>query len=298
MNHLVISFLRRSVRLLGLTVFAAPLFFALTAKAEPAMWVIRDKDSTIYLIGTVHLLRHEMEWDKTKVAKTVTESSELWLEVANITDTAAISPIIAQYGMDLEHPLSTKLTAAQKEKLSQVAATYGVPMESLEMIKPWMAAMMFTLLPLQKAGFDQSAGVDLFLKTQAEKEGDKICGFETAEQQVRIFAELPDSEQISFLEETLRDAEKGTAQLEQLARAWLIGDTETIGNILVNDLKKESPSLYQKFVVQRNIAWSQKIAEILKRSGVQQIAVGAAHLTGPDSLQVQLARRGIKVERY
>jgi uncharacterized protein YbaP (TraB family) len=66
----------------------------------------------------------------------------------------------------------------------------------------------------------------------------------------------------------------------------------------VNDLKKESPSLYQKFVVQRNIAWSEKIAEILKRSGVQQIAVGAAHLAGPDSLQVQLARRGIKVERY
>jgi len=298
MNHLLISFWRRSVRLLGLTAFAAPLFFTPAAKAEPAMWVIRDKDSTIYLIGTVHLLRHEMEWDKTKVTKTVTESRELWLEVANITDTAAISPIVAQYGMDLEHPLSTKLTAAQKEKMSQVAATYGVPMESLEMFKPWMAAMMFTLLPLQKAGFDQNAGVDLFLKTQAEKEGDKICGLETAEQQVRIFAELPESEQISFLEETLRDAAKGTAQLEQLARAWLTGDTETIGNILVNDLKKESPSLYQKFVVQRNIAWSEKIAEILKRSGVQQIAVGAAHLAGPDSLQVQLARRGIKVERY
>jgi uncharacterized protein YbaP (TraB family) len=37
---------------------------------------------------------------------------------------------------------------------------------------------------------------------------------------------------------------------------------------------------------------------MLKGSGVQQIAVGAAHLAGPDSLQVQLAKRGIKVERY
>jgi uncharacterized protein len=68
--------------------------------------------------------------------------------------------------------------------------------------------------------------------------------------------------------------------------------------VLVNELKKGAPTLYQKLVVQRNIAWSEKIAEILKGSGVQQIAVGAAHLAGPDSVQVQLAKRGIKAERY
>jgi uncharacterized protein len=88
------------------------------------------------------------------------------------------------------------------------------------------------------------------------------------------------------------------AQLEKLAKAWIDGDNETIGNILVNEFKKEAPAVYEKFVVRRNIAWSEKIAEILKGSGVQQIAVGAAHLAGPDSLQVQLAKRGIRVERY
>ena len=88
------------------------------------------------------------------------------------------------------------------------------------------------------------------------------------------------------------------AQLEKLAKAWMDGDNETLGNILVNELKKEAPAIYEKFLVQRNIAWSEKIAGILKGSGVQQIAVGAAHLAGPDSLQVQLAKRGIKVERY
>ncbi len=51
-----------------------------------------------------------------------------------------------------------------------------------------------------------------------------------AEEQVRFFAELPESEQIAFLEETLGDAEKGMAQLEKLARAWIDGDNETIGN--------------------------------------------------------------------
>lgn len=262
------------------------------------MWVIRDKDSTIYLIGTLHLLRHEMEWNAARVKKTVTESTELWLEVANIDDQASIAPIVAQHGIDREKTLSTKLNTAQKEKLARVAATYSVPLASLEPMKPWMAAMMFAVLPLQKAGYDPNAGIDRFLKAQAEQEGDKIHGFETVEEQVRFFAEMPETEQIAFLEETLEDAEEGLAQLEKLAKAWIEGDNETIGHVLVNELKNESPAVYDKLLVKRNITWSKKIAEILKGSGVQQIAVGAAHLAGPDSLQVQLAKLGIKVERY
>ncbi len=297
MNHLNLSPWRRP-RLWLLGAVAAPIVLALPAQAEPAMWVIRDKDSTVYLIGTLHLLRHEMEWNAAKVKKTVTESSDLWLELANIDDQASIAPIITQHGIDREKTLSSKLNTAQKEKLTRVAATYSVPLASLEPMKPWMAAMMFAILPLQKAGYDPNAGVDRLLKAQAEKEGDKIHGFETAEEQVRFFAEMPEAEQIAFLEETLGDAEEGLAQLEKLATAWIAGDNETIGNILVNEFKNESPAVYEKLLVKRNIAWSRKIAEILQGSGVQQIAVGAAHLAGPDSLQVQLQKRGIKVERY
>jgi uncharacterized protein YbaP (TraB family) len=277
---------------------AFSIVLAFSAQAEPAMWVIRDKDSTIYLIGTLHLLRHEMEWSAAKVEKTVTESTELWLEAADIDNDASIAPIIAQYGLDREKTLSSKLNAKQKEKMARVAATYSVPLASLEPMQPWLAAVMFSVLPLQKAGYDPNRGVDRLLKAQANKEGDKVHGFETAQEQVRFFAELPEAEQIAFLEESLGDAEEGLAQLEKLAKAWVEGDNETLGQILVDELKKEAPVLYEKFLVQRNIAWSKKIVEILKGAGVQQIAVGAGHLAGPDSLQVQLQKRGIKVERY
>lgn len=297
MNYLITSPVR-CTRLWLFGAVAAPIFLALSAKAEPPMWVIRDKDSTIYLIGTVHLLRHEAEWNATKVTKTVTESSELWLEVANIDDQAATLPLITKYGMDPERTLSSKLNAGQKEKLTKVAATYGLPPEVLEQMRPWMAGLTFSVLPLMQAGFDPNAGVDHVLRAQAVKEGDKIYGFETAEQQIQFLAEMPEADQIAFLEEALTDAEKGVGQLEKLAKAWMDGDNEAIGTVLVNEFKKLAPAVYQKLLVQRNIAWSAKIAEILKGSGVQQVAVGAAHLAGPDSLQVQLAKRGIKAERY
>ena len=186
MNYPVTTSCWRCARRWLVGVLAAPIVLAVAAKAEPAMWVIRDKDSTIYLIGTVHALRDETVWDSAKVRKTMTESSELWLEVKDFDDEASITPLVVQYGIDLEKPLSTKLNAIQKGKLARVAAVYGVPLESLEPIKPWMAAVMFTVLPLQKAGYDQSAGIDGFLKAQAEKEGDKISVAENPLQPDRL----------------------------------------------------------------------------------------------------------------
>ncbi len=276
----------------------APVVFAVVARAEPAMWVIKDKDSTIYLIGTVHLLKHETAWNKAKVMKAVADSTELWLEISDIDNQATVTPLIQQYGFDKKKSLSTKLNFAQNSKLARVAAQYNTPLANLEPMKPWMVALTFAVLPLQKAGYDPNAGVDLLLKAQAEKKGEKIYGFETMEQQVQFFADLPETDQIAFLEATLDDAGEGLALLDKLANAWLNGDNKTIADLLVGELKAKEPAVYQKLLVERNIRWSEKIAEILNRSGIQLVAVGAAHVVGPDSVQAQLSKRGIKVESY
>src|SRR3954469_13455773 len=105
------------VRIMSRKTFSiAFAFFAATfiAKAEPAMWVIKDADSTIYLIGTMHLLRHDAEWNAEKVKKTVHESTELWLEVAEFDNEAALAPLMMKFGLDPEHPLSTRLNDEQK----------------------------------------------------------------------------------------------------------------------------------------------------------------------------------------
>jgi uncharacterized protein YbaP (TraB family) len=157
---------------------------------------------------------------------------------------------------------------------------------------------MFSVLPLQKAGYDPKAGVDLILAREAQKRGEKILGFETLEDQVRFLAELPEKDQIAFLDETLNDVAEGLAKVEKLALAWIDGDSATVANLLDTELKVKTPALYQELIVERNIRWADKIETLLRASGVQLIAVGAAHLVGPDSVQVQLARHGIKAQSY
>lgn len=262
------------------------------------MWVIRDADSTIYLIGTIHLLKHDSEWNAEKVKKTVHESTELWLEIADFDNETALAPLILKFGMDPQHPLSTKLNDEQRKKLEKAATTYNIPVATLEPTRPWLAAVVLAVGPIMKAGYDPKSGVERVLAAQATAEGDKIRGLETAEEQFGILAGLSEEEQIAFLEGTIEDLDKGVALLDQIAKAWIAGDTETIARLSIDEIKAKAPSVYEKLLVRRNVAWAEKIEQILQGSGVQQIAVGAAHLAGPDSLQAQLAKRGIKAERY
>lgn len=274
------------------------LAFTPAAQAEPAMWVIRDHDSTIYLIGTVHALRPEMLWKSEKVMKAIGDSTELWLELTDADNTALASSLMQKYGIDAAKPLSKKLSAEQRAKLAKIAEQYGIPRATLEPLKPWMAAVMLTAVQMQKAGYDPQAGVDELLKAQAEKEGDKVVGLETMEEQVKLFAGLSERDQASFLEETLDQAAEGAALLDRLAKAWSDGDVDSIAEVISGEMKKEAPAIYQKLIVDRNVRWAKQVQELLRGSGVQQIAVGAGHLVGPDSLQAQLGKRGIKVERF
>lgn len=273
-------------------------FAVFPAQAEPAMWVIRDNDSTIYLIGTLHLLKHDAEWNSEKVRKTVGESTELWLEVAEEANQAALQPLIATLGVDPAKPLSKKLNQAQRKKLEKLAVTYGIPAASLEPMQPWLAAIVIGIMPLVKAGYDPKAGIDRMLRQMAVAEGDQIRGFETGEAQLQMLADLPQAVQVAFLAETLNDVEEGVELVDKMAKAWIDGDTEAIARLGLVEMKQEAPAAYKKLLVDRNVAWSEKILEILKGSGVVQIAVGAAHLAGPDSLQAQLKKRGIKVESF
>ena len=123
----------------SLAIATASLLIAPLAKAEPAMWVIRDHDTTIYLVGTVHALRPEMLWKAEKIMKTVGESTELWLELADSDDAAAAAPLMQKYGTDPAKPLSKKLNFDQRAKLARATERYGLPAAALEPLRPLKA---------------------------------------------------------------------------------------------------------------------------------------------------------------
>ena len=265
--------------------------------AEPALWAIKDKDSTLYLFGTVHVLKPTTQWRSPRIAKAFQDADDVVMEIEQPEDPAVTRALMLKYGVDRAAPLSGKLKPATYAKLQAAAQGMGFPPQALEPMRPWLAALTVSLTPLLKAGYDPESGVEKLLTAQAKAAGKPISAFETMEQQVRFFADMTPAQETQLLDSTLDEIDEGPAKIDALVAAWAAGDQGELKRQMVDEMQAEYPDLYRLLLVDRNQDWAGQLKAKLAGSGVSFVAVGAGHLAGPDSLQAQLAKLGIKAER-
>jgi uncharacterized protein YbaP (TraB family) len=270
---------------------------AVSAEAAPALWAASDGDSTVYLFGTAHAVRPNSKWRTPELDSALASSTSLWLEVQTRGDRSAVAALVQKLGLDPATPLESRLPPALKAKLDAVLAQYGVPSARLAPMKPWLAGVTLSMLPLAKAGLDAKAGADVSLRASAAAEGDRIEGFDTPEEQVRTLADLPEGEQLAFLENVIDRAAGGAGLPNRIADAWESGDVAAIDSILNAEIKVKTPSLYRRLLVDRNRRYAERIEALLAGKEDQFVAVGIAHLAGGDSIRAFLERKGVKVRR-
>ena len=269
-------------------------------EATPAIWRVKGTKGTVYLFGSVHVMKPEVEWETGKVKSAFDGSDLLYLEIANVDDVAAAQPLLLQYGLDPSHPLSEKLSKEDLATLDAAIKQVGMPGESMvEPMRPWLVSMTLSVLPMVKAGYQPNTGIDMVLLAQAKKTNKQVKGFESMEQQVHLMADVPEAEQVTMLHKDLTELEKSTAQTNDLVAAWEKGDVEKIGAIDNQELAERFPAVYKRMVVDRNRRWADTLDGVLKDPGTKTVfvAVGAAHLAGPDSVIAMLEKNGWKVER-
>ena len=265
--------------------------------AGPALWVIRDADSTLYLFGTVHVLRPTTAWGSARVDAAFASADDIWFEISNPDDQAAIIPLIQQHGISPDRPLSSLLTVDELAALDAAASGAGLTAAQMDPFRPWLAGLTLSVAPLVKAGYDPRSGVELILKARADAAGKPVHGFETIDKQIGILAGMSEADQLAFLRSTLEAYDDATVELDQMVEAWATGDVATLERVAVDEIRAESPAVYQALLVQRNTDWAGQIQTLLAGSGTAFIAVGAAHLAGDDSVQEILADRGVAVTR-
>jgi len=289
------------VQALAQTVEVAPALAAARAvpQAEgkgPALWVVRDADSTLYLFGTVHVLRPTTAWGSPRVDAAFDSADQIWFEISNPDDQAAVVPLIQQYGLSPDRPLSSLLTAEEMTTLNNVAAGAGLPPGQIDVFRPWFAGLALSMAPLLKAGYDPQSGVELVLKARAGAAGKPIQGLETIDKQISILAGMSEADQLAFLRTLLESYDEASVELDRMVGAWAAGDVATLEAVAVTEMQSETPALYEALLVRRNTDWANQIQTMLAGSGTAFIAVGAAHLAGDDSVQEILEDRGIRVE--
>jgi uncharacterized protein YbaP (TraB family) len=262
----------------------------------PALWKIADRDTTIYLFGTIHTLPENTQWDVPPVARAIAQSDTLVLELL-MDHPEQAAALVGQLGVSPGlPPLSERVQPEKRATLQKLIAASGYPPGFFDSLENWAAAVILTDITFIQAGFSPDRGLENQLTAIYAQAHKPILGLETAAQQLGFLDALPEDAQRQLLQSTVEDPEQAKAELRGMLGAWLRGDVKSIATSFDKETR-ESPPLRQALLLKRNAAWSRWIADRLRKPGTVFIAVGAGHLAGSDSLQQMLKARGIKTQR-
>ncbi len=282
--------------------FVAALFLcaARPASAAPALWIVRGSAGTVYLFGTVHLLRDNTQWKSPEMEAAMAQSQDLYLEIADPANVAGMAKSLSVLALDRTHPLSTKISKADVAQLDRIAKRYDMGSElAFEQMQPWFVFLSLSVLPAVHSGYTSGNGVDLQIRQQFATAGKPILGLETADSQLHLFADLSQAEQVALLEGQLAAIAKpqtGDPQLDSLVDVWMTGDQEKFAAKMRLDKDTTNP-FYARLLTNRNKAWAALLAKRLQQPGTSFVSVGALHMLGPDGVPALLAAMGFSVTR-
>lgn len=262
---------------------------------DPALWVIKDEDTTIYLFGTVHILKPGMSWFDEAVKESFDASDELVIEMIK-PEPSVMAKIVSELAIDKTGvPLRDKLTAEDRADYEATLTKFDLPVAAFDPLDPWFASVNLSLIPLMRNGYAADQGVEDELLSHAKARAIKITGLETPEQQLGFFDNLPEDVQIRFLNFTVDTIDDSANSMEQMVAEWANANIDALGELMNAGL--EDKILYDTLLVNRNISWAQWVDQRMTEPGTVFLAVGAGHLAGESSLQALLTKKGFVVER-
>lgn len=234
-------------------------------RATPALWAIRDADTTIYLFGTFHTLDGRTAWFNASVRKAFDDSGELMLETIVPENVASFRATVSE---------------APTEPGGQGK------------LKPFIAQTQAAMGHGRTLGMSVEHGADSVLRRVAGDMGKPVGGLERFEEQLGTLASIPAPAPLPGFK-AVRPAAVSVADL---LKAWTIGDTVAFSTMLAG-FEMKSPVAYRMLIADRNAKWGQWIANRLDQPGTVFVAVGSGHLAGKHSVQSWLAARGIATTR-
>ena len=239
--------------------------------ADPAMFVVRDADTTVYIFGTFHALDGHAAWFNDRVKDAFEQSNELVLETLIPEQPVESSPVSPGFSSSVTPSASFLAT-------TRMAISAG-----------------------RSQGMQVGNGADMILRHQAEAEGKTVEGLETLQLQLDMLNRMPPpatprSAALPQRGGTANQMDSLSKAMAELQSAWTRGD-QTVFVRMLDQLQGASPDTYRMMFTERNERWADWIRARMQTPGTVFVAVGAGHLAGKDSLLVRLAERGIPSQR-
>lgn len=277
---------------------ALGLLGCLTAHAGSPVWAIHGDHNTVYLAGSVHLLKANDAALPAAFDRAYAGSRTLVMEL----DLGKVDPLAAA-GWMMDHgtlPAGSNLRKAiGDERYRRVAAEaerLGLPMEMADQFAPWVLGLQLMELQYAQLGFDSQSGVEQQLEQRAQTDGKPTTGLETLSEQLGLFEALSPEEQAKFLDLVVTEMHDVGSDTQAVVTAWRAGDAAKLASLLGEEYKS-FPALYRALVTDRNRRWVPQIEKLLKAQDNYFVVVGALHLVGDGGLLELMRRDGFKTEQ-
>ena len=275
---------------------ASPAISAMAAPdPRPALWKVSDKDTTIYLFGTVHALPAGIRWLSGPIEAALASSEQLVTEIPETAPAEMQAAMISNAMLPTGENLRALLPPDDRAKFEAALTGFGLPAEAFDRFEPWWAAVALTTLPLARDGYSAENGVEETISAAAKRLGKPRAGLETAAYQLAMFDHLPRDVQVNYLRDVIKGLPTIETELAGIIREWSAGNADKLAELLNDD--EDDPRMVAALLTGRNQTWSKWIKARMKRPGTVFIAVGAGHLAGKDSVQDILAKSGLKAAR-
>jgi uncharacterized protein YbaP (TraB family) len=262
--------------------------------ADPAIWLVEGAGGQrAWLFGTIHGLERPARWKTPAVANALDRADVLMVEAAGIEDQAELRKTFAKLAKTPGQPaLSERVAPEHKEALKSLLARTGFSERGFSDVETWAAAL--TLARAQIPQSKSEYGIDRAVMRETREK--RLIELEGAEAQLGLFDALPEKEQRDLLDAVIDDADALEGESADLAAAWREGDmalieTETERGLLAD------PELREVLFTGRNRRWSERIVREMTVGSQPFVAVGAAHMAGPEGLPALLSDKGYTVTR-
>jgi len=265
------------------------------APDEPlaCVWKVQGSRNTVYIAGSVHLLRQEDYPLPTAYDIAYEDSARLFFEIdmKDIEDPKTIKKMRDLGLYSGKDTLRRHISDGTFKLLSAHLTSRGLPTLLFERTKPGLLAINLSSMEALRMGARPELGLEVKYHQKSIKDKKPSSGLETVEFQITLFDKLNDREQDRMLRATLEKIDDTKRILKNLIAAWKVGDTQAM-DILLNEEFMEDPKLKSILIDKRNQNWIPKIEEAFLGSENVIFIVGAGHLVGKGSVIDLLEQRG------
>lgn len=261
---------------------------------SPLLYELAGADGTVegWMLGTIHALPPGTRWRTPAINRVVDEADLLLVEIGQLNGRDEAPSIYLSLAQSPGLPsIDQRLPPKLRPQLAALMKRGELSGKDLARYDTWAANI--ALARVDAIG-DPAHGVDRTLIDSFS--GRSVRELEVMRAQLLIFDRLPESAQRTMLAAVVRESENTRRDPERLQRAWLAGDAATIEQSTREGFLAD-PGLREALLTGRNRRWMVQIKSMLKDSPRPLIAVGTAHLVGPDGLVALLEAQGYRVRR-